>query len=182
MKILFTRRKNYEHNLGIRLADSMINGQGLGEVAKLRYGLCPMSFNGCEVIAVHNALRYAGKPQKLQDIAFFLEKYRVLLGLFGCNVFRLGRALEKFGVDCERTDKIDELPAFIISFWTGRPLLSKIHTVFCVREKDEIKVYNRYNSCGTVRRGTAENGLFGKYKPIVVYAFQSTLPCINSLT
>ncbi len=91
MRIKTTRRYNYERNLVHKLGDKMINGQGLGDVSKLRYGLCPMSFNGCEVISVYNALQYIGKPQKLQDIAFFLEKYRMLLGFFGCNMFRLGK-------------------------------------------------------------------------------------------
>ena len=49
----------------------MINGQGMGLVSKLRYGICPMSFNGCEVIAVHNALVYLNMPQKT-------EKHRAL--------------------------------------------------------------------------------------------------------
>ncbi len=150
----------------------MINGQGLGNVSKLRYGLCPMSFNGCEVISVYNALQYIGKPQKLQDIAFFLEKYRMLLGFFGCNMFRLGKALEKFGADYERCDSVKGLPAFIVSFWTGKPFLSTVHTVFCVREKGRICVYNRYNNCGTVKYAKKPEEIFGRHKPIVVYCIK----------
>ena len=169
MKIKTTRRYNYERNLAHKLGDKMINGQGMGEVSKLRYGLCPMSFNGCEVISVYNALQYIGKPQKLQDIAFFLEKYRMLLGFFGCNMFQLGKALDKFGADYERRDSIKGLPAFIVSFWTGRPFLSAAHTVFCVRENDRICIYNRYNNCDTVRYVKKPAEIFGKHKPIVVY-------------
>ena len=147
----------------------MINGQGLGDVSKLRYGLCPMSFNGCEVISVYNALQYIGKPQKLQDIAFFLEKYRMLLGFFGCNMFRLGKALEKFGADYERCDSVKGLPAFIVSFWTGKPFLSTVHTVFCVREKDRICVYNRYNNVDTTYLCANVEEIAGKRPPIAIY-------------
>lgn len=170
MKLKTTRRANYEHNLSCKLKDRMINGQGLGDVAKLKYGLCSMSFNGCEVISVYNALRYVGKPQPLQEIAYFLEKYRMLMGVFGCNMFRLGKALEKYGVKYKRISEIGDAPAFIISFWTGKPFMSAAHTVFCVQEKDRICVYNRYNNCASVRYGKAEKGIFGKYKPLVIYS------------
>ncbi len=173
MKIKTTRTANYDHNLACKLTDRMINGQGMGDVSKLKYGLCHMSFNGCEVISVYNALRYVGKPQPLQEVAFFLEKYRILFGIFGCNMFRLGKALEKYGASYERIGEIGDTPAFIISFWTGRRFLSSIHTVFCTREEDgRIKVYNRYNNCDTVRYGDASGEIFGKYKPVVIYAIK----------
>ena len=48
-----------------------------------------MAFNGCEVIAVYNALLYLGKSALLCDISFFMEKYKMLFGLFGCNPYAL---------------------------------------------------------------------------------------------
>ena len=173
MKITTTKKANYDHNLACKLKDRMINGQAIADVSQLKYGLCRMSFNGCEVISVYNALQYVGKPQPLQEVAFFLEKYRLLMGFFGCNMFRLGRALEKFGASYERISEIGDTPAFIISFWTGRKFLSPIHTVFCTRESDgRIKVYNRYNNCDTVRYGNAPGDIFGRYKPVVIYAIK----------
>lgn len=172
MKIQTTRKANYEHNLSCKLNDRMINGQGMGDVSKLKYGICHMSFNGCEVISVYNALRYIGKPQPLQEVAFFLEKYRLLLGFFGCNVYRLGKALDKYGAAYERISEIGDTPAFIISFWTKKPFLSSIHTVFCIRENGRIKVYNRYNNCDTVRYANKPEEIFGEYKPLVIYAIK----------
>ena len=172
MKIQTTRKANYDHNLGCKLTDRMINGQGMGDVSKLKYGLCRMSFNGCEVISVYNALRYVGKPQPLREVAFFLEKYRMLLGFFGCNMFRLGKALEQFGAAYERISEIGDTPAFIISYWTGRPFLSSIHTVFCTQEPDRVKVYNMYNNCDTDRYVKTPEELFGKHKPLVIYAIK----------
>lgn len=173
MKIKGTKKYNYAHNMGRTLPERMINGQGVGDVSRLRYGICPMSFNGCEVISVYNALRYIGKPQPLQEVAFFLERYKVLLGFFGCNVYRLGKALEHFGAEYERIKiPADSDEAFIVSFWTGKRFLSSIHTVFCVRERGRIRIYNRYNSCPTVRYAKTEQEIFGRHKPIALYAIK----------
>ncbi|MBR6071030.1 MAG: hypothetical protein IKP78_10610 [Ruminococcus sp.] len=172
MKIQTTRKANYDHNLGCKLDSHMINGQGTGDVSKLKYGLFHMSYNGCEVISVYNALCYIGKPQPLQDIAFYLEKYRVLMGVFGCNVFRLGKALKKYGAAYERIDEIGTTPAFIVSFWTGKPFRSAIHTVFCTQDHGRIRIYNRYNSCKTIRYVDSPEQLLKNRKPVVVYAIK----------
>ena len=74
MKIQTTRKANYDHNLACKLGDRMINGQGMGDVSKLKYGLCHMSFNGCEVISVYNALTYLGKAAPLPEIALYMER------------------------------------------------------------------------------------------------------------
>lgn len=172
MLIKGSRRYNLRHNserAGQPEFGRMINGQGLGLVSRFRYGICPMSFNGCEVIAVHNALIYLGKPQPLKDVAFYMERFRVLMGFFGCNAYRLGKALEHFGAEYTREKNADNANAFIITFWTKRPLFSMIHTVLCVREAGMIKVYNRYNNVGTVELCSSVEEVAGKYRPIAVY-------------
>ncbi|MBR1738945.1 MAG: hypothetical protein IJ737_01520 [Ruminococcus sp.] len=150
----------------------MINGQALGVVSRLRYGLCPMSFNGCEVISVYNAMQYLGKPCNIADIALYMERFRVLIGFFGCNVYRIGKALTHFGAEWKRIRRKvpGDTAAFIISFWTGRRLLSSVHTVFCIRKPHGILVYNRYNSCGTVQLCRSMEELAGKYPLIAAYA------------
>lgn len=150
----------------------MINGQALGNVSKLRYGICPMSFNGCEVISVYNALVYLGIPAAICEIARYMEKFRVLLGLFGCNVYRIGRALEHFGIkyDAAKTfEEAENAQAFIISSWTGRRLLSSVHTVFCVKKQGKIHVFNRFNSCGDVRVYDSPGKIFTGRKMIRIY-------------
>ncbi|MBO7473333.1 MAG: hypothetical protein J6U00_04905 [Ruminococcus sp.] len=172
MLIKGSRRYNLRHNsekVEQPAFGKMINGQGLGFVSRLRYGICPMSFNGCEVIAVHNALVYLGKPQMIGDVAFYMERFRVLMGFFGCNAYSLGRALKHFGADCQRVKSTDGAKAFIITFWTKRPLFSMIHTVLCVREAGMIKVYNRYNNVGTVELCNSVEEVAGKYRPIAIY-------------
>lgn len=167
-------KKNYQLNMSMPQPEcgKMINGQALGEVANLKYGLFTMSLNGCEVIAVCNALCYLGKPQPIVEIARFMERYSVLLGLCGCNVYRVGRGLAKFGAEFEKVREIGDARAFVISYWTGRPLMSSIHTVFCTQENGEITVYNRSNGCGTPRIYKSAEEAFGKRKPMIVYRLE----------
>ena len=50
----------------------MINGQALGDVSKIKYGLFRMSFNGCEVIAVCNALEYLGSKITVERVSRYM--------------------------------------------------------------------------------------------------------------
>ena len=172
MLIKGSRRYNLRHNTERTEQPpfgEMINGQGRGVVSKLRYGICHMSFNGCEVIAVHNALVYLKKPHPLKDIAFYMERFRLLLGFFGCNAYSIGKALRYFGADFQRVRSTEDAKAFIVAFWTKRPFLSSIHTVFCVRCREGIMVYNRYNTCIHEEFcGTIEE-IVGKRRPIAIY-------------
>lgn len=147
----------------------MINGQGTGETAGLKYGLFPMSFNGCEVIAVYNALEYLGIPQDIRTVRDFMKRYAVLFGLFGCNIYCLGGALNHFGAEYTKSRSADNAEAFIISSWTGIPFLSTIHTVFCVRTAGGIKVYNRYNNFPSEKIYASYSDIFGGRKPLIIY-------------
>lgn len=172
--MLIKGSKDYNLKYNSELAEQppfgeMINGQGKGLVANLRYGICYMSFNGCEVIAVHNALVYLKKPRPLKDVAFYMERFRVLLGFFGCNAYSLGKALGYFGAPFERVKNTDDAKAFIITFWTKTPFLSTIHTVFCVKQWNGILVYNRYNSCTHEELCKDIEEVAGKRRPIAIY-------------
>lgn len=167
-----TKTYNLKHNENLpdhTESGKMINGQGRGAVSKYRYGICSMSFNGCEVIAVHNALVYLGIPQKLSDIAFYMERFRMLFGFFGCNPYKLGKALEHFGAVSEKTKTIGNTGAFIAVFWTGIPFLSSIHTVFCIHKENGIESYNVYNNCTEAKKCKNIQELIGRKKPIIIY-------------
>ncbi|MBO4877850.1 MAG: hypothetical protein J5501_07580 [Ruminococcus sp.] len=176
MKNIFRLRKdNYTQNISRKaksLVETMINGQGLGDVKDQRYGLFPMSFNGCEVISVYNALHHVGIPQPIWELASYMERYRVLMGLCGCNVYCLGRVLRKFGADCERVKDPEKNggDAFIVSYWTGKLFRSSIHSVFCQRKENGILIYNIYNNCPTVRLISGLGDLMGKRCLITAYA------------
>ncbi|MBQ9899175.1 MAG: hypothetical protein IJM44_06960 [Ruminococcus sp.] len=174
MLIKGTKKYNLRHNTERTEAPAegcMINGQGLGAVSKLRYGLCPMSFNGCEIISVYNALVYLNKPRPLSEIAFYMERYRLLFGVFGCDPYKLGKVLGHYGAAFERSEEAGDAKAFIISYWTGRRFMSSLHTVFCVRTARGIEVYNRYNDVPEVRTVRSAKEL-GRGKPIAVYVIK----------
>ncbi|MBQ8297357.1 MAG: hypothetical protein IJX77_06205 [Ruminococcus sp.] len=173
IKYLSAQRR-YRHNSSLeRFAeDEYINGQALGAVSRMRYGLCRMSFNGCGSIAVYNALLYLGQRQRLCDIAVRLERYRMLFGVFGCNPKRLGRVLMQYGIDYEQPENPDEAQAFIISFWTGRRFMSSIHTVFGVRKNNDIRIYNRYNNSPEVYHYKSLEALTKGRKPVAFFAVE----------
>lgn len=149
--------------------NGMINGQALGTVSRMRYGFFPMSFNGCEVISVYNALCCLGKSVPLHEVAFFMERYKIFFGLFGCNVYSIGKALGHFGIECENSGKSD---IFIMSFWTGKKFFSSVHTVLCIRKKGFIQVYNRYNRCPDVKKYNNINDISPRRRLIAVYGIK----------
>lgn len=166
---------NYRHNLNLykkSFYGRMINGQAVDYVSGMRYGICRMSFNGCEVIAVHNALVYMKKSRPVYEIARYMEKFRMLAGFFGCSPFKVGNALEHFGIECEKSYRTENSKIFIVSFWTGRRFLSAIHTVFCVRNENGILVYNRYNNCPDARLCRNDYDIAGQKKIIAVYTIK----------
>ncbi len=160
------RNKKYCEKL---ISGELINGQGLGIVSRMRYGLCSMSYNGCGVIAVYNALAYTGKNQPLCEIAHYMERYKLLFGIFGCNPYRLGDVLSHYGAAFERFGDTDASKAFIVSYRTKRTFISPVHTVFCVRTNDGITIYNRYNSCPVTQQCGSLSELTRGRKPIAVY-------------
>lgn len=166
------RGRNIRCNAALQSPETgkMINGQALGAVSQLHYGLCRMSFNGCEVIAVHNALVYLGIPRPVAEIAAYMERFRMLFGIFGCSPYKIGKALAHFGAENQRRKLPEDAEAFIMSFWTKRPFLSSIHTVFCTREKNGVKVCNLYNNCSEARIYKDIQSFAGKRRPIAVYA------------
>ncbi len=172
MRFFGIKKSNYKKNKELSAlikTGEMICGQALGAVGKMRYGICPMSFNGCEVIAVYNALAYLGRPQPLCEVAAYMERFRMLCGFFGCNARYLGKALGHFGAECTRTKSYEGAEAFIITFWTGFPFFSSLHTVFCVRTRKGIKVYNSYNTCPDVRIYSTLSDYTGRHRPVAVY-------------
>lgn len=169
---MIIRKNNYRHNV-MKSQDfpegQMINGQALNTVSEMRYGLCHMSFNGCEVISVYNALAYLKRTVPLCEIAFYMEKFKVLLGIFGCNVFKVGKALRHYGIDCVHSKEIGSAEIFIVSFWTGKRFMSSIHTVFCTRSEDGINIYNKYNNCPDIRTCKENSEIASPEKIIAVY-------------
>ena len=158
----FCRRFDREKNCAVRAAAALppgpINGQGLGELAVLPYGAWDMGHNGCEVIAVYNALIALGRPVPLPEIAASLERSDLLFnGFGGTNLSAVAAYLRARGVDVtvlrrrERARFDQALRASdcaILAYWTGRTLRrpggdwNMLHTVSVLRTYGGVEVSN----------------------------------------
>ncbi|MBQ4245158.1 MAG: hypothetical protein II702_09610 [Clostridia bacterium] len=147
-------KRNFKVNKTIDLGRGTVNGQGCGPVSKMRYGLFPMSYNGCEMIAIYNFLLLEGMENPgLAEIAREMyPKSGVLLGVFGSNPYLLHKYFDKRHIFIDRFFNLDKFfdhlrysKYGIISFWNAHHPFKGLHTV-CVEKTDEgIIVYNRSN-------------------------------------
>ncbi len=146
---------NYIHNLTVPLPHStVINGQGCGEVAKMKYGLCNMSFNGCEMIALHNSMVLMGKNSDLKEICKEMyPKSQMLSGIFGSNPCLLGSFYKKRNFLFRKTyryteffDSLESTTVAVLSFWNKKKPFNGLHTVTVQAIDGKIRVYNRYNN------------------------------------
>ena len=120
----------------------------------MRYGAHCVSFNGCELIAVYNALLNIGEGRSLYRIIRDAESLKGLVwgigAIFGTHPDRLGRLFDLYGVRYVMTKKrgcfgslLSKRGTYIVSFWTGKRFLSSIHTVMFTAESARcIEVYN----------------------------------------
>ena len=162
---LFCRRFDRTENAAARaravLPPGMINGQGLGAVSALPYGAWNMGNNGCEVIAVYNALLTLRRPVPLAEIAAALEKRGLLFnGFGGTNLSAVAAYLRGLGLgvtvlrrrDAERYDAaLAGADCAILSFWTGPKLRradgswNTLHTVAVRRGFAGVEICNCTN-------------------------------------
>ena len=149
-------KKNYQHNKTVALEDNtVINGQGCGEVAKMKYGFFPMSYNGCEMIALHNSMVLRNEESSLKEVCLEMyKKCQALSGLFGSDPCRLGSFYKKRNIPYRRTfsytdffDSLGNTEVSVVAFWCKNKPFGGLHTV-AVQKVDgfKIKVYNRYNN------------------------------------
>ena len=157
----FDRTKNCALRERAALPPGRINGQGLGTLAALPYGAWTMGNNGCEVIAVYNALLALRRPKPLPEIAAALERRGLLFnGFGGTNLSAVAAYLRGQGVDVtvlrrrERErydDALRGVDCAILSFWTGKTLRrpgggwNTLHTVAVQRGFAGVEVLNSEN-------------------------------------
>ena len=146
---------NYKHNLTVPLErNTVINGQGCGEVAKMKYGLCNMSYNGCEMIALHNSMVLLGKDSDLKEICKEMyPRSQMLSEIFGSNPCLLGSFYKRRSIAFQKTYKYNEFfnnlestPVAVLSFWNKRKPFHGLHTVTVQLIDGKIRIYNRYNN------------------------------------
>ena len=147
-------KSNYEIKKYIKLGKGTVNGQGVGPVSQMRYGLFPMSYNGCEMIAIYNFL-YLEKIDNpdLAKIAFEMyPKSGVLMGVFGSNPYLLHKYFDNRNIKIKRYyniksffKQLESSKYGIVSFWNAYHPFHGLHTVCVESIKNGIRVYNRSN-------------------------------------
>ena len=157
----FDRAENNQLRSRAVLPAGRLNGQGLGTLSGLPYGAWNMGNNGCEVIAVYNALLVLQRPVPLPEIAAALERRGLLFnGFGGTNLTAVAAYLRGQGVEVtilRRRDraKFDASLALsdcaILSYWTGPKLRREdgswntLHTVSVQRGFAGVEICNYAN-------------------------------------
>ena len=97
------------------------------------YGFFKASYNGCEAIAVHNAKVLKGMESTLSGTINDIQNAdgMLLYGVFGTNPYAIGRVLRNDNIAYSRVnyDEMTQSGIYIVSYWTGKPFLSQIHTI-----------------------------------------------------
>ena len=152
--IFMLEKLNRKRNLPTEVGNGIINGQGLGYVAEMRYGLFPMSYNGCEMIAIYNLLLLEGRQGvALTDICTDMYKTAcVFCGLLGSNVYVLDKYFTRCGMPVLKTfsrdrffDMLNVCKYGIISFWNANDPFKGVHTVCIEKTENGYRIYNRSN-------------------------------------
>lgn len=112
----------------------------------IRFGLCRMSYNGCEAVALHNALCLLGIKEDLEAQLKLFKGLKWLFGIFGVNPRRLSAALKRSGVAFSKLRRYNDFEngIYILSYWNRFP--RGLHTV-AVEVKDGKTTY--YNADST---------------------------------
>ena len=145
---------NFLYNKANDIKWGFINGQELGKVSRLKYGLFRMAYNGCEVIAVYNALQLKGKGLPISLVAFEMEinGSSMLYGVFGSNPHFIGNYLYFHKIRYTKATSVNAMKklirnngVYIITFWTGRAYRTSIHTIAFKYRNGIYTVYNDSN-------------------------------------
>ncbi len=148
--------KNYKYNKEIDMSEytGFINGQGKGNVSKLKFGNNTMNKNGCGVIAAYNALVAMDDREDICNIAAHFESDgQILGGDWGTNIYAIGRYFEVRGYDVETVSadnvisgKIPNADSYVLASWNSSEITDGMHIV-AIRntENKKIEIFNESN-------------------------------------
>ncbi|MDO4318143.1 MAG: hypothetical protein Q4C48_08040 [Lachnospiraceae bacterium] len=169
--------KNYKHNCRVELPEGYLNGQGVGALAPMRYGLSTVAHSGCGTLAVYNALVALGRPAPLPKIIRELELYaESFFGLLGTVPFFLAVYFRRHKVPLHMTfsyRRTFRSRYAVAAYWTKRPFFSGAHVVFLERlPSGRLRVYNRYSNRGCAYELASPEELTTRARFIVGYEYR----------
>ncbi len=147
-------KSHYKDNKKLdKYVTGYINGQNFRPYCNYEYGVGTLDYNGCELIAIYNALQALGKARKLSKIIYDFEIHgdMWLNGVFGTKPQAIGSYIRSCGLKTKSfnlTSSMDKYVknnrVFIICYAYAN---IGIHTVMAKGLKDgKIKIYNRYSN------------------------------------
>ena len=146
---------NFEHNSNNDIVGTIINDQNVAgsPVSKMILGSCYLSHNGCEVIAVNNAMVLLGLEPSMADLIKTFESENALiggslsLGVLGSNPYSIKRVLKRKDMDYDSVsyDDLSKPGVYIVSYWNDTAYDSMLHTVAIQSNGvGDYTIYNRY--------------------------------------
>lgn len=143
--------RNFKKNCQVELPEGFLNGQSMGKLAEMRYGLTSVAHGGCGTLAVYNALVALGRPEPLPKVIRELEIYaETFFAFLGTTPYFLQIYFRRHKVPLHLTLSYKKTFASkyaVVAFWTKRPFLSGAHVVFVERlDNGKYRVYNRYSN------------------------------------
>lgn len=158
----YNNNKKYDTN-------DFIYGQKSSGVKDMKYGMQNISENGCELIAIYNAIKMSSNSWQpnLSDIIYEFElnpstKYWLDVtnsGVFGTQPQELGGYLNYHNYLYEYTEQINVLESwkkngriFIVSFWCSDSVFDGLHTIaVMINNCGRCVTFNRFGNDVAIR-------------------------------
>lgn len=127
----------------------------------LPLGRCTMAKNGCEIIAVYNALRFLGREVPLTTLIrrYQQEGWIIAWGHLGSDPYAAGDYLTAEGISHRSFTDFDsfargltEGTVFVLSYWLKDSLFSGAHGITLYRSEEGLWACNLYNSQQSPRK------------------------------
>lgn len=134
---------------------------GQSACGALSLGRCTMAKNGCEIIAVYNALRFLGRPVLLEDLIARYESRGWIMawGHLGSDPYAAGDYLTEqnhshrvFSDYNSFARGLKEGKVFVLSYWLKDSLFAGAHGITLVRSENGLWACNLYNSQQSPRK------------------------------
>lgn len=170
---------NYGYNAP-RDRSEMIFGQGNPGVADLRYGAYPMSYNGCELVALHNATLLSGQKSSLAELARFMSERGYMWsplgfsGVFGTRPGGIPAYLRFRDIPFKRCRRPRPEPGdiFILTYFSGR---LHIHTVTLRFTGCQWQVWNLRARAAGCSEAASLRDIAPRYKWLSLYRLGGSL-------
>lgn len=78
----------------------------------IKFGVKPISSNGCEIMATYNMLRYLKRKIPFANLIYYFETKNLVFGLLGAWPTHLKKLFSTLGIDCYFTYNKSDLPMF----------------------------------------------------------------------